>query len=125
MTFPNGAHVVEVEIGRNTGQASLARYTAVDAVYDPVSGRLLAVSFIDNTLPRTDDLPSYNVGFNGTRCTTNSPGVKGCGEAGAVAAFPAVTSAIADAPAPFWVTDFAVPALRERIWRAMNDADQR
>jgi CO/xanthine dehydrogenase Mo-binding subunit len=47
MTFPNGAHVVEVEIDRNTGQASLARYTAVDAVYDPVSDRLLAVSFID------------------------------------------------------------------------------
>ena len=81
MTFPNGAHFVEVEIGRNTGQASLARYTAVDAVYDPVSGRLLAGSFIEYTLPRADDLPSYNVGFNGTRCTTNPLGIKGCGEA--------------------------------------------
>ena len=30
MTFPNGAHVVEVEIERDTGQVRLARYTAVD-----------------------------------------------------------------------------------------------
>jgi carbon-monoxide dehydrogenase large subunit len=30
MTFPNGAHVVEVEIDRDTGQVTLARYTTVD-----------------------------------------------------------------------------------------------
>ena len=30
MTFPNGAHVVEVEIDRDTGEVTLARYTAVD-----------------------------------------------------------------------------------------------
>ena len=30
MTFPNGAHVAEVEIDRDTGQARLVRYTAVD-----------------------------------------------------------------------------------------------
>jgi carbon-monoxide dehydrogenase large subunit len=52
---------------------------------------------MDYALPRADDLPSYDLGFNGTRCTTNPLGVKGCGEAGAVGAFPAVTSAILDA----------------------------
>src|SRR5439155_14700639 len=30
MTFPNGAHVVEVEIDRDTGRVTLVRYTAVD-----------------------------------------------------------------------------------------------
>jgi carbon-monoxide dehydrogenase large subunit len=30
MTFPHGAYVVEVEIDRDTAQARLARYTAVD-----------------------------------------------------------------------------------------------
>src|SRR5262249_30250578 len=30
MTFPNGTHVAEVEIDRDTGQVTLARYTAVD-----------------------------------------------------------------------------------------------
>jgi aerobic carbon-monoxide dehydrogenase large subunit len=150
MTFPNGAHVAEVEIDRDTGQVSLARYTAVDdygvlvnpmiamgqahgaiaqgvgqallehAVYDPASAQLLAGSLMDYALPRADDLPSYDLGFSGTRCTTNPLGVKGCGEAGAVAAFPAVANAIADALAPLGAADFAGPATPERIWRAMR-----
>jgi aerobic carbon-monoxide dehydrogenase large subunit len=151
MTFPNGAHVVEVEIDRDTGQVRLARYTAVDdygvlvnpmiaagqahgaiaqgvgqallehAAYDPAFGQLIAGSFMDYALPRADDLPSYNLGFNGTRCTTNPLGVKGCGEAGAVGAFPAVTSAILDALAPFGVTGLTGPATPERIWRAIEE----
>jgi carbon-monoxide dehydrogenase large subunit len=151
MTFPNGAHVVEVEIDRDTGRATLARYTAVDdygvlvnpmiargqahgaiaqgvgqallehAVYDPTSGQLVAGSLMDYALPRADDLPSYDLGFNGTPCTTNPLGVKGCGEAGAVGAFPAVTNAILDALAPLGVGDFTGPATPERIWRAVRD----
>ena len=123
MTFPNGAHFAEVEIDRDTGQVSLARYTAVDdygvlvnptiamgqahgaiaqgvgqallehAVYDPESGQLPAGSFMDYAVPRADDLPSFSFGFNSTRCTTNPLGVKGCGEAGAIAAFPAIANA--------------------------------
>jgi carbon-monoxide dehydrogenase large subunit len=75
---------------------------------------------MDYALPRADDLPSFDLGFNGTHCTTNPLGVKGCGEAGAVDAFPAVTSAILDALAPFGISDFAGPATPERIWRAMR-----
>jgi carbon-monoxide dehydrogenase large subunit len=150
MTFPNGGHVVEVEIDRDTGQATLARYTAVDdygvlvnpmiaagqahgaiaqgagqallehAVCDPGSGQLLAGSLMDYALPRADDLPSYDLGFDGTRCTTNPLGVKGCGEAGAVGAFPAVTNAVLDALAPYGVNDLAGPATPERIWRAIT-----
>jgi aerobic carbon-monoxide dehydrogenase large subunit len=150
MTFPNGAHVAEVEIDPGTGEVSLARYTAVDdygvlvnpmvaagqahgaiaqgvgqallehAVYDLGSGQLVAGTFMDYALPRADDLPSFVVGFNGTRCTTNPLGVKGCGEAGAVGAFPAVTNAILDALAPFGVTDLTGPATPHRIWRALR-----
>jgi carbon-monoxide dehydrogenase large subunit len=150
MTFPNGAHVAEVEIDRDTGEVTLARYTAVDdygvlvnpmiaagqahgaiaqgvgqallehAVYDPASGQLVAGSLMDYALPRAADLPSYDLGFNNTRCTTNPLGVKGCGEAGAVGAFPAVTSAILDALTPFGVTNLTGPATPERIWRAIH-----
>jgi carbon-monoxide dehydrogenase large subunit len=74
---------------------------------------------MDYALPRADDLPTYDLGFNGTRCTTNPLGVKGCGEAGAVGAFPAVINAIADALASFGFPDFAGPATPERIWRGM------
>jgi aerobic carbon-monoxide dehydrogenase large subunit len=150
MTFPNGAHVAEVEIDRDTGEVSLARYTAVDdygvlvnpmvaagqahgaiaqgvgqallehAVYDPGSGQLVAGTFMDYALPRAEELPSFELGFNGTRCTTNPLGVKGCGEAGAVGAYPAVANAILDALAPLGVTDLAGPATPQRIWRAMR-----
>jgi hypothetical protein len=63
-------------------------------------------------------LPSFALAFNGTRCTTNPLGVKGCGEAGAIAAFPAIANAISDARAPLGITDLAGPATSERICRA-------
>jgi carbon-monoxide dehydrogenase large subunit len=148
MTYPNGAHVVEVEIDRDTGQVTLARYTAVDdygvlvnpmiargqahgaiaqgvgqallehAFYDPGSGQLIAGSFMDYPIPRADDLPSFDLGFNSTRCTTNPLGVKGCGEAGAIAAFPAIANAIEDA---LGLTNMTGPAVPQQIWRALQD----
>jgi aerobic carbon-monoxide dehydrogenase large subunit len=150
MTFPNGTHVVEVEIDRDTGQVALARYIAVDdygvlvnpmiaagqahgaiaqgigqallehAVYDPDTGQLIAGTFMDYAMPRADDLPSFDVGFNGTCCTTNPLGVKGCGEAGAIAAFPAIANAIADALAPLGVTEVTGPATPQQIWQAIR-----
>ncbi len=152
LTFPNGAHVVEVEIDRDTGRVALARYVAVDdygvlvnpmvasgqahgamaqgagqallehAVYDPQSGQMLAASLMDYALPRADDLPPFDLGFNATPCTTNPLGVKGCGEAGAIAAFPAIANAILDALAPLGVTDFEGPATSSHIWQALKVA---
>ncbi|HEY1932106.1 MAG TPA: xanthine dehydrogenase family protein molybdopterin-binding subunit [Acetobacteraceae bacterium] len=152
MTFPNGTHIIEVEIDRDTGRVALVRHTAVDdygvlvnpmiaagqahgaiaqgagqglqehAVYDPQSGQLLAGSFMDYALPRADDLPSFDLGFNGTRCTTNPLGVKGCGEAAAAALFPAIGNAVLDALAPLGVTAFDGPATPLRIWQAMQAA---
>jgi carbon-monoxide dehydrogenase large subunit len=155
MTFPNGAHVVEVEIDRETGEVRLARYTAVDdygvmvnpmvaagqahgaiaqgagqallehAIYEPGSGQVLAGSFMDYPLPRADDLVPFQVGFNPTRCMTNPLGVKGCGEAGMVGAFPAVTSAILDALAPLGVDEIDGPGTAYRIWRAIRTANRK
>jgi aerobic carbon-monoxide dehydrogenase large subunit len=149
MTFPNGAHVVEVEIDRETGRIALVRHTAVDdygvlvnpmiaagqahgaiaqgagqallehAVYDARSAQMLAGSFMDYALPRADDLPSFHLEFNATRCATNPLGVKGCGEAGAVAMLPAIHNAIIDALAPLGVTHFDGPATPCRVWQAI------
>jgi aerobic carbon-monoxide dehydrogenase large subunit len=47
-------------------------------------------------------------------------GVKGCGEAGAVSAFPAVTNPILDALAPYRITELTGPATPQHIWRAMR-----
>ncbi|MBS0220818.1 MAG: xanthine dehydrogenase family protein molybdopterin-binding subunit [Proteobacteria bacterium] len=152
LTFPNGAHVVEVEIDRDTGVVDLVRYTAVDdygvmvnpmivegqahgamaqgigqalmeyAAYDPGSGQMVAASFMDYPLPRAEQLPSFDLAFNPTRCTTNPLGVKGCGEAGAIAAFPAIANAVLDALAPIGVTRFDGPATPARIWQAIRTA---
>jgi carbon-monoxide dehydrogenase large subunit len=152
LTFPNGTHVVEVEVDPETGRVTLDRYCGVDdygvmvnpmvvagqahgamaqgigqallerTVYDPASGQLVSGSFLDYPLPRAEDVPSFDLGFNPTRCTTNPLGVKGCGEAGAIAAFPAIANAVLDALAPLGVRNFEGPATPARVWQAIVDA---
>jgi carbon-monoxide dehydrogenase large subunit len=126
-TFPNGCHIVEVEIDPQTGRVSIERYTVVDdfgrtinpmmlegqvhggivqgigqallehAVYDPDSGQLLSGSFMDYAMPRAEDIPSFDFATHNVPTASNPLGVKGAGEAGAVGAPPAVINAIVDA----------------------------
>jgi aerobic carbon-monoxide dehydrogenase large subunit len=126
-TFPNGCHIVEVEIDPDTGATSLERYTVVDdfgrtinplllegqvhggivqgigqalleqTVYDPDSGQLLSGSFMDYAMPRAGDVPAFAFSTHNVPSTSNPFGVKGAGEAGAVGAPPAVINAIVDA----------------------------
>ncbi len=154
MTYPNGCHVAEVEIDPQTGRTAVVRYGAVDdygeiinpmlaagqvhgaiaqgigqallehAVYDEASGQLLSGSFMDYAMPRAGDLPNFDVTFNGVPCTTNPLGVKGCGESGAIAGFPAIANAIGDALAPFDTNGFDGPATAERVWRLMNSKER-
>jgi carbon-monoxide dehydrogenase large subunit len=126
-TFPNGCHIVEVEIDPGTGLVSIERYTIVDdfgrtinplllegqvhggivqgigqallehAVYDNDDGQLLAGSFMDYAMPRAADLPNFSFSTHNVPSTSNPFGVKGAGEAGAVGAPPAVINAVVDA----------------------------
>jgi carbon-monoxide dehydrogenase large subunit len=104
-------------MAQGVGQALLEHST-----YDPSSGQMVAGTFMDYAMPRADDLPSFELGFNPTRCTTNPLGVKGCGEAGAIAAFPAIANAVLDALAPLGVKNFDGPATPGRIWQAIAAA---
>ncbi|MCC6919169.1 MAG: xanthine dehydrogenase family protein molybdopterin-binding subunit [Alphaproteobacteria bacterium] len=93
-TYPNGAHLCEVEIDPDTGVTRIVRYTVVDdfgkiinpmivsgqvhggivqglgqalhedCVYDPESAQLLTGSFMDYGMPRADDMPSFDLHFN-------------------------------------------------------------
>jgi carbon-monoxide dehydrogenase large subunit len=151
ITYPNGCHIAEVEIDPETGALTLERYTAVDdfgtllnpmltlgqiqggvvqgigqamlehTVYDPETGQMLSGSFMDYTLPRASDLPSLDITFDGVPTTANPLGVKGSGQAGAIAAPQAVICAILDALAPRGVTHIDMPATPERIWRALQE----
>jgi carbon-monoxide dehydrogenase large subunit len=147
-TFPSGVHIAEVEIDPETGVTRVERWTAVDdfgvlinpmivegqvhggiaqgvgqallegAVYDE-SGQLLTASYMDYCMPRADDLPSFNVAMTNTPCPSNPLGVKGCGEAGAIAAPAALINAITDA---IGSEDVAMPATSQAVWRALQRA---
>lgn len=78
---------------------------------------------MDYCVPRADDLPDFSVELvEDYPCTTNPKGIKGAGEAGAVAAPPTVINAILDALSPLGITQIDMPATPERIWRAIQEA---
>ncbi len=153
-TYPAGTYICEVEVDPQTGQTRIDRFTAVDDFgnivnpmlvegqvhgglaqgigqalleecrYDPESGQLLSASYSDYTMPRADDLPSFQIGTTCTPCTHNPLGVKGCGEAGAIGSPPAVINAIVDALAKFGVRDVPMPATPQRVWQAIQSAQK-
>jgi carbon-monoxide dehydrogenase large subunit len=152
VTFPSGAHVAEVEIDPETGAVALLRYQAVDdygrlinpllttgqvqgglaqgigqalleeVVYDPESGQLLSASFMDYALPRAEDLPDLEVALRELPTLSNPLGVKGVGQAGAIAAPQTVMHAVLDALRPRGVSHIDMPATPEKIWRALRAA---
>jgi carbon-monoxide dehydrogenase large subunit len=96
-------------VAHGIGQALLE-----GAVYN-AEGQLLTASFMDYCMPRADDLPSFTVATTETLCPSNPLGIKGCGEAGAIAAPPAVINAITDAVGH---ENVAMPATPQVVWRA-------
>ena len=147
-TFPAGVHICEVEVDPDTGCTTIEKWTAVDdfgvlinpmivegqvhggiaqgvgqAMHEGViynsEGQLISASYMDYQMPRAGDLPSYHVETTETRCPSNPLGIKGCGEAGAIAAPPAVINAITDAVGH---ENVAMPATSKVVWRAAQSA---
>ena len=56
----------------------------------------------------------------GQPCTTNPLGVKGCGEAGAIAGFPAIANAISDAFGPGAFVNLHGPASPGTLWKHLR-----
>ena len=150
-TYPAGTHICEVEIDPATGVVDIVDWAACDDFGNLINpmivegqvhggiaqgvgqallenahynedGQLLTASYMDYCMPRADNLPSLKIDYTVTACTHNDLGVKGCGEAGAIASPPAVINAIVDALSVVGVTDMSMPATTEKIWRAINDA---
>ena len=90
-------------------------------MYDPENGQLRTGSLMDYCLPRADNLNAFNLATHGTLCTHNPLGAKGCGEAGTIGAPAAIMNALVNALAPLGVTDLAMPATPERVWRAIAE----
>jgi carbon-monoxide dehydrogenase large subunit len=150
-TWPGGTHVCVVEVDTETGATEIVKYVAVDdcgtvinpmivegqvhggvaqgiaealfeeAIYDE-QGNLTTSSLTQYLVPAASELPSFVVDRTETPSTTNPLGVKGIGEAGTIAAPPAVVNAVIDAVSHLGVTHVEKPASPERVWRALQDA---
>jgi len=145
-TFPAGTYICEVEVDPETGTTEIIQFVAADdfgriinpmivegqvhggvtqgigqamleaAIYDD-DGQLLSASYMDYTMPRADDVPSFNLSTHETLCPGNPLGMKGCGEAGAIGSPPAVINAITDA---IGNNNLNMPATPSRVWAALN-----
>ena len=152
-TYPFGSHVAVVEVDPETGHVELKRYVALDdcgpqinpvivegqvhggvvqgigqalweeAVYDE-NGQLVTGSMIDYALPRADNLCDIEVISTVTPSPHHPLGLKGIGEAGTIASTVTVYHAVLDALAPLGVTTIQMPMTAERVWRAMQQAQQ-
>jgi carbon-monoxide dehydrogenase large subunit len=150
-TFPAGCHICEVEVDTETGRTEIVNWTAVDdfgtvinpmivegqvhggiaqgvgqalyegTVYDK-DGQLVTGSYMDYAMPRAHDLPSFKVETTETKSPSNPLGIKGCGEAGAIAAPAAVINAITDAVGSENIT---MPATANSVWSALSRTNVR
>ena len=144
-SFPNGAHVAEVEIDPETGVVTVEHYTVVDdfgnlfnpllvegqvhggvaqgigqainehVVYDE-NGQLLTATFMDYGMPRAKDVPFMSFETESVPSTANAMGVKGCGEAGTVGALAALANAVQDALWDKGVRQADMPFTPLRVW---------
>jgi len=147
--YPNGCHICELEIDRETGKVDITGYSVIDdcgTVLNPLllhgqvhggiaqgagqalmenihfdaEGQLVTGSFMDYAMPHAHDFCHLEVESNPVPTKTNPLGAKGVGEAGCVGALPAVVNAVVDALSEFGVRHIEMPATPERIWRAMQ-----
>jgi carbon-monoxide dehydrogenase large subunit len=151
-SYPNGCHLCEVEIDRDTGNLEVVKYTVVDdfgvlmnpmlaegqvhggvvqgigqavsehVVYDE-DGQLLTASFMDYGMPRAMGLPMIAFYSEPVPSTANVLGMKGCGEAGTVGAMAAVANAALDALWPLGLRRVDMPFTPARVWSMLQEAE--
>ncbi len=152
-SFPNGAHVAEVEIDPETGVVRVEKYTVVDdfgnlinpmlaegqvhggvaqglgqalserVVFD-AEGQLLSATFMDYAMPRADTIPWIAFHSEPVPSTYNPMGMKGCGEAGTVGALAAITNAVQDAVWDRGLRDLSMPFTPHRVWEMLRQSEE-
>ncbi|HEV2059663.1 MAG TPA: molybdopterin cofactor-binding domain-containing protein [Solirubrobacteraceae bacterium] len=149
--FPFGTHVCVVDVDPETGKVDVVRWVAVDdcgpavnpmlidgqvhggivhgigqalfeqVVYDE-RGQLVTGTFVDYALPTAADVPGFETDRTETKSPSNSLGVKGIGEAGTIAATPAVVNAVLDALRHEGISYIDMPLTPLRVWEALEEA---
>jgi len=151
MLFPFGSHVATVEVDRDTGRVTILKYMSVDdagflinpllvqgqvhgglgqgigqalweeAAFDD-AGQLVSSTLMDYSIPKSDDLISFENDHTRTHSPRTPLGVKGIGEAATIGSTPAIANAVMDALAPLGVTHVDLPLTPQKIWAAMRAA---
>jgi len=144
-----GTHGAVVAVDPDSGEVEVERYVAVDdcgvqvnpklvegqvhggvaqgvgqalcehAVYDE-NGTLVTGSLQDYAVPKAAHVPEVTTDTTETPSPTNPLGAKGIGEAGTMAAPPAIVNAVVDALSPLGVEHVDMPLTAEAVWRAAN-----
>ena len=149
-TYPNGTHVVELEVDPATGSTELLRYTIVDdfgVTVNPLllqgqvhggtvqgigqcltehavfaeDGQPITASFMDYGVPRADLIPDFHFETRNVPSTTNALGIKGAGEAGTIGSCPAVMNALVNALVePTGIRHIEMPATPGDLWTLLQ-----
>ncbi|MEM9383743.1 MAG: xanthine dehydrogenase family protein molybdopterin-binding subunit [Pseudomonadota bacterium] len=151
-TYPNGAHLCEVEVDPQTGAVQIVRYVVQDdmgrvgnalllegqivggaiqglsqallesVVYEDDTAQLLTGTFMDYGVLRASRSPRLDLQFDGVPSPRNPLGVKGAGEAGTIGAPAALVNAVLDALRPLGVNCLDMPLTPHRVWQAIHGA---
>jgi len=148
-TFPNSAHIAQVEVDADTGEVKIQKYVAVDDVGKVINplivegqivggivqgvgqaltehgaydehGQLLTATLMEYAVPHADMFPMIETGRIETASPHNPLGVKGAGEMGTIAATVTIANAVMDALAPLGVRHIEMPLTPEKVWKAMQ-----
>jgi carbon-monoxide dehydrogenase large subunit len=150
-TFPNSAHIAQVEIDPDTGEVKVQSYAAVDDVGKVINplivegqilggiaqgvgqalwehgiysddGQLVTGSMMDYAMPRADGLVMSKIDRIETPSPHNPLGVKGAGEMGTIAGTATIANAVLDALAPLGIKHLEMPLTAQKIWQAIQNA---
>jgi CO/xanthine dehydrogenase Mo-binding subunit len=145
-TFASGLHVAVVDVERDTGRIAIVDYAIANdsgrlinplivegqihggvaqgvggALYEELAydehGQPRAQSLLDYALPNAEQVPAMRIAHLETPSALNPLGVKGVGEAGALAPPAAIAAAVEDALHPFGARITSTPLRPEDVLR--------
>jgi aerobic carbon-monoxide dehydrogenase large subunit len=151
LAFPFGTYIAVVDVDPQTGDIAIDRFLAVDdcgplinpmlargqvhggiaqglgqalleaARYDH-AGSLVSRDWTTYAFPRAQHIPRLETAHTVTPSPLIPLGIKGIGEAGAIATPPAIVNAVLDALAPLGVTHLDMPLHAEQVLAAIRQA---
>jgi len=152
MTFPNGAYIAVVDVDKESGEVKVRRFLAVDdcgTIINPMivegqvhggltegfaiafmqeiqydkDGNNLNTNFTDYLVPTSLETPHWETASTVTPSPHHPIGAKGVGESPNVGSPAAFVNAVVDALSPLGVRHIEMPVTRDKVWRAIRDAE--